>query len=146
MGILTVSPEMYKIWSWTLRRLLATKSGSDFLSTTTTMSAVRSSPLRWKHKSGTGLKNSSTDSANPSGLLMTEKEAIDLITQWSNSGKPFFTKEALRDLGEQVGTKRTKGDKIAVRSLTGVILEGTVSLGHRFRAKIQDPKRESSYI
>jgi hypothetical protein len=37
-----------------------------------------------------------------------------------------------------VRTKRTKGDKITVRSLTGVSFEGTVNLGHRFRDNLLD--------
>ncbi|KZN88559.1 hypothetical protein EN45_071340 [Penicillium chrysogenum] len=109
------------------------------------MLAVRSRPLRLKHKPDSVLTNTSTDLANPSELLITKEEATELIDRWSKSGRSFFTKEALQELGEQVRTKRTKGDKITVRSLTGVSFEGTVNLGHRFRDKFH-LKRECTYI
>ena len=77
---------------------------------------------------------------------MTKKQAIDFVNQWYEAGRPFFTKKALQELGEQLKSRRTARDKVTVRSLTGTVFEGTVNLGHRFFSTTFANPVEREYI
>ncbi|KAF9253178.1 hypothetical protein DTO013E5_2463 [Penicillium roqueforti] len=106
------------------------------------MTAVRSESLHWKPQPDTDSSNTSTRQQ----LTMTKKQAIDFVNQWYEAGRPIFTKKALQDLGEQLKSRRTMGDKVTVRGLTGAVFEGTVNLGHHFFSTTFANPVEREYI
>lgn len=117
---------------------------SQFCKTSTPiiMTAVRSESLHWKPQPDTDSSNTSTRQQ----LTMTKKQAIDFVNQWYEAGRPIFTKKALQDLGEQLKSRRTMGDKVTVRGLTGAVFEGTVNLGHHFFSTTFANPVEREYI
>ncbi|KAJ5413061.1 hypothetical protein N7465_005366 [Penicillium sp. CMV-2018d] len=111
------------------------------------MTAVRSEFLNWRPRPDTGSSKTSTGLVNSrEQLTMKKAQAIELVKQRLESGQPFFTKEVLQELGEQLKSQRTKGAKVTVRSLTGMIFEGVVNLGHRFPSTTLADPIEREYI
>lgn len=51
------------------------------------------------------------------------------LDMWYDAGKPFFTKEAMRDIAEQLKTRTKIGDIITIQALDGSTVELDVSQG-----------------
>ncbi|KOS45091.1 hypothetical protein ACN38_g3978 [Penicillium nordicum] len=59
----------------------------------------------------------------------TMEQAITFIDTLYESGVPFFTKHAIRELSDQIQTQTTAGSKIIIKDLTGASLEWKVKVG-----------------
>lgn len=60
---------------------------------------------------------------------VTVEQAQARIDELYASGIPFFTKQAIQELWDQIQSKPTSGDKIVTKDLTGDSLEWKVKLG-----------------
>lgn len=65
----------------------------------------------------------------PSDAPQSLDEAYRRIDELYHSGKPFFTKEAIRAAYEQFQTAKNHGDKIFVKDITGETIEYTLKTG-----------------
>ncbi|KAJ5093315.1 hypothetical protein N7456_009176 [Penicillium angulare] len=60
---------------------------------------------------------------------VTVEQAQARIDELYASGIPFFTKQAIQELWDQIQSKPTSGDRIVTKDLTGASLEWKVKLG-----------------
>lgn len=61
----------------------------------------------------------------------TIEQAKAVMDEFWNSGKPVFTKDAIRDLYEQMKTHTTAGDNIITKDITGASIEWKVRIGEK---------------
>lgn len=59
----------------------------------------------------------------------SKSQAIAKLDQWYEAGVPFFTREAIRDINQQINRPFTPGQKILVKGLDGVSVKFDVMTG-----------------
>ncbi|KAL5344101.1 hypothetical protein BJX70DRAFT_393522 [Aspergillus crustosus] len=61
----------------------------------------------------------------------TPSEALSRIDEWHDSGKPFFTKESIREVHDQLREQPKSGDRLLVKGLDGVDVAFEIRRGDR---------------
>jgi hypothetical protein len=75
--------------------------------------------------------------------MMKKEDAVARIKEMDDTCVPFFTKEKLREIGEQLKNCRNGSKTIQVKSLTGAVFEATVDLNNPYPHKLyKDPDPE----
>lgn len=71
---------------------------------------------------------------------ITVEQAKAVLDDFWNSGKPIFTREAIRDLYEQMKAHTSAGGNIITKDITGASIEWKVRIGEQgFCWKKADP-------
>lgn len=82
----------------------------------------------------------------PPDAPATEEEALARIDEVYNSGKPFFTKEAIRGIYEQLQRPPARGDKVLGKDITGEAVEFEIETGKIQRLRRQNGAREERVL
>jgi hypothetical protein len=78
----------------------------------------------------------------PPDAPQTREEAIARIDQLYDSGTPFFTKDGIRAIHQQLQQSPGRGDEVLVRDVAGTTLAYTLRTGETFKW----PSRESDDV
>jgi hypothetical protein len=57
-------------------------------------------------------------------------EAASKIDIWYNAGKPFFTRESIQHIYQQLRRPLKRGDKVSIMGLDGVIVDFDIEMGN----------------
>jgi hypothetical protein len=77
----------------------------------------------------------------------TKEQANSRIDALYQSGIPFFTKHAIKEISDQLKTQVTAGDKIITKDLTGASLEWKVKIGESlWLGTTADPEARNEFV
>ncbi|CAI7670689.1 unnamed protein product [Penicillium crustosum] len=76
------------------------------------------------------------------GEVPTQEEAKAIIDRLYESGVPFFTKELIQDMWDQIKQDPVHGDKILTKDITGAVVECDVETGKVRQWRVDDMELE----